>query len=212
MSRKEMPIIICEGKPELRWQKMELLFPSTTYTYYTVQRKGETYGIEDIRQLKKILSLQQHREQCVLYYFLEPGTFTDQAQQAMLLLLEEVPHGVQIVFLANTPTRFLPTILSRCVVTHVQAREETAVLEIPTSDIAESFLFTSHFTDKDEVLLLLKQVIRSFRPFVQRKNVRDAIGFLQGLYKDLQSTTVSPRLIAELTGWVYQRVLASNAK
>lgn len=204
-----MPRIIYGGDAESRWLKVVEIYPIEEYTYIAVPRKTETYGIDDVRQFKKSLTLQRIDNCSVLYYFQEPGVMTDQAQQAMLLLLEELPPGVRVVFLSDSLGKFLPTVISRSLLCQVNLEQGEGGVEIPTGDLASSFKFAAQFAEKEEVKRLLVEIIEQLRPQLRKKKVRDAVGYLRNLYKEISRTNVSPRVVAELAVAVFQRVRLS---
>lgn len=84
--------------------------------------------IEDIRILKKFLSLKSYGGGRRMVVFDDVHCLTPEAANAFLKLLEEPPAGSLVVLISSMPGLILPTILSRCEeVRFVEANEkETA--------------------------------------------------------------------------------------
>ncbi len=97
-------------------------------------KTGTSAGIyiEDIRELQ-VAVRSQHRLGSTYVILADAAHMTQQAQNALLKLLEEPRAGLQIVLCTETPDRLLDTVRSRCRTiihsapdTHVQLPEDTA--------------------------------------------------------------------------------------
>lgn len=85
--------------------------------YITAQKNKNSISVEDIRQqLIKNMEIKQYRYPFKIFIVDKADTMTIAAQNALLKTLEEPPHYGIIFLLANNIDKFLPTILSRCVV------------------------------------------------------------------------------------------------
>jgi hypothetical protein len=77
--------------------------------------KGTT-TIDDIRGLARRLKLHSAGEGIsIVAVITDAGSMTQEAQNALLKLLEEPPLGVLFILLSHDASRILPTISSRCV-------------------------------------------------------------------------------------------------
>jgi len=84
--------------------------------FYVAPTKTKSIGVEDIReQLIKQSEIKQYKYKYKVFIVDNADTMTVQAQNALLKTLEEPPHYVVILLLAESIDSFLPTILSRCV-------------------------------------------------------------------------------------------------
>lgn len=84
--------------------------------FYVVPTKTKSLGVDDIRdQLIKHSEIKQYKYKYKVFIVENADTMTTQAQNALLKTLEEPPHYVVILLLAESADAFLPTIVSRCV-------------------------------------------------------------------------------------------------
>ena len=72
------------------------------------------YGISDARSLKNHAYQTATQPGMSRKFIIRTESITDEAQQALLKLLEEPPQGVRILFIVRTGVSILPTVLSRC--------------------------------------------------------------------------------------------------
>jgi DNA polymerase-3 subunit delta' len=77
-------------------------------------RSGVGIYIEDIRDLKKNLSLKSYSDGYRLVVFNDAHTLTPEASNAFLKLLEEPPIGSTVILVSSMPGLLPATILSRC--------------------------------------------------------------------------------------------------
>lgn len=84
--------------------------------FYVVPTKTKSLSVDDIRdQLIKNSEIKQYKYKYKVFIVDNADTMTNQAQNALLKTLEEPPHYVVILLLAESIDSFLPTIISRCV-------------------------------------------------------------------------------------------------
>jgi DNA polymerase-3 subunit delta' len=77
-------------------------------------RSGVGIYIEDIRDLKKNLSLKSYSDGYRLVVFNDAHSLTPEASNAFLKLLEEPPIGSTVILVSSMPGLLPATILSRC--------------------------------------------------------------------------------------------------
>src|SRR5579885_2149071 len=77
---------------------------------------ASSLGIEDVREVQKLLFLQPLRGTKKAIIIEKSHMATIEAQNALLKTLEEPPLSTVIILLAETEHTLLPTILSRCTI------------------------------------------------------------------------------------------------
>lgn len=86
-------------------------------TVYVKPSKKTGIGVGDIReQINGDIHIKPYHYPYKVYIIDEADTMTEQAQNALLKTIEEPPPYAVILLLSRNVNRFLPTILSRCVV------------------------------------------------------------------------------------------------
>lgn len=110
--------------------------------YITAQKNKNSISVEDIRQqLIKNMEIKQYKYPFKIFIVDKADTMTIAAQNALLKTLEEPPYYGIIFLLANNIDKFLPTILSRCVVVKLRP--------IATKTI-EQYLLDKHLVEKEK--------------------------------------------------------------
>ncbi len=113
----------------------------TDIFYISPQKDKNSISVEDIRQqLIKNMEIKQYKYPFKIFIIDKADTMTISAQNALLKTLEEPPYYGILFLLANNVDRFLPTILSRCVVIKLKP--------VATNKI-EQYLIEHHFAEKE---------------------------------------------------------------
>lgn len=119
-------------------------------------------GIEQARKIKEFFSLKPYSAKGRAVILEDASELTDEAQSALLKILEEPPLGAIIILGASSDVAFLPTILSRCEVIKL-APQSYDTLEyhsryikdleklIPAT-IEERFEYIENLKDREEFL------------------------------------------------------------
>lgn len=95
-----------DNQPDIRW---------------VVHEKPNSIGVEEIRdQLNQDIQLKPYSSRYKIYIINDADKLTVQAQNALLKTIEEPPHYAIILLLTMNSDRFLPTILSRCVLINMK--------------------------------------------------------------------------------------------
>lgn len=95
---------------------------------YVESSKKTGIGVDDIReQINSDIHIKPYRYPYKIYIIHQGDTMTQQAQNALLKTLEEPPKYVIIMLIADNSSRFLPTILSRCVTLSLKAISEDKI-------------------------------------------------------------------------------------
>lgn len=98
-------------------------------------------GVSDIReQINGDIHIKPYHYPYKIYIIDEADSMTEQAQNALLKTIEEPPAYALILLLSNNLNRFLPTILSRCVVLKMKPINDTLMTSYLASacDIPDS--------------------------------------------------------------------------
>lgn len=84
----------------------------------------QKYGVELSKQIREFLSIKPYQAKGKAVVLEYADRLTTEAQNSLLKTLEEPPEHALILLGAENESRLLPTILSRCQVTHVQSHPE----------------------------------------------------------------------------------------
>lgn len=87
---------------------------------YNVTRFRERVTIAVVRNIKRSLKFKEQEKRLVVL----PRDITIEAQNALLRTLEELPENLDVIFTAEFPWNFLPTVISRSRVLSVGGKEE----------------------------------------------------------------------------------------
>ncbi len=130
-------------------------------------------GVEQTKKIKEFLSLKPYSAKSRVVTILSAHNLTTQAQNSLLKLLEEPPLNSQIYLGANSESRLLSTILSRCEIIYIERDSNGAMLPRMTQkphledieklfgmSIELRFQFVESISDKD---LFLEELIIFFR-------------------------------------------------
>lgn len=85
-------------------------------------------SVEEIRQMRDDAAVKPYASARKIYIVEDAELMNTQAQNALLKTLEEPPAYVVIILIADGTSRFLPTVMSRCITLHMkQVPEETMI-------------------------------------------------------------------------------------
>ncbi len=111
--------------------------------YIKAEKNKNSISVEDIRQqLIKNMEIKQYKYPFKIFIIDKADTMTIPAQNALLKTLEEPPYYGILFLLANNIDKFLPTILSRCVVIKLKP--------VVTNQI-EQYLLEHNLAEKENV-------------------------------------------------------------
>jgi DNA polymerase III subunit delta' len=77
-------------------------------------KTGQNISVEQVRELRQDVARRPIMGRRKLYLIPNAEAMNDEAANTLLKTLEEPPENVTLVLMAPSPTRVLPTILSRC--------------------------------------------------------------------------------------------------
>lgn len=95
-----------------------------------VEENGRNIGIEAVRQVGRILSLAPNIGAKRVIFFPKAGSFTLEAANSLLKLLEEPPLGTLFLLEAQSEEEVLPTILSRCQSWRLSSLPESTISDL----------------------------------------------------------------------------------
>ncbi len=85
-----------------------------------------SFHIDAIRDIRKAAYLKPNEARCKVYILADAHEMTDQAQNALLKLIEEPPDNTMLILTCHSSQALLPTILSRVAVIRLAAPDVTA--------------------------------------------------------------------------------------
>lgn len=83
-------------------------------------KAGEKLGIAEARKIKMHFSLKPYSAKGRVVVLEDAPSLTIEAQNALLKTLEELPQEAMLILGASSDANFLPTILSRCQIIHLE--------------------------------------------------------------------------------------------
>jgi len=125
----------------------------------------EKIGIAQIKQLIKHLSTKPFGKTAKSAVIFEGSNISPDAQNALLKILEEPPEESVILIGADSETRLLPTILSRCKIINLASHLSGGSVnfdldELINKSIGERFEIVEKASDKEK---LLNDLVESYR-------------------------------------------------
>ena len=131
-------------------------------TTVSPQDGKKNIAVSQIRELKNEAYIKPHMSSRRIFIIDKADTLNDQAQNALLKILEEPPYGVSFIIIAETTASFLETIISRCIV---------FTLSTPESNEARKYLMKKTDFSANDIDEALKST---------NNNIGEAIKLLEG--------------------------------
>ncbi|MDO8619055.1 MAG: hypothetical protein Q7R49_03890 [Candidatus Daviesbacteria bacterium] len=116
---------------------------------------GEKLGIEQARKIKDFFKYKPTQSKNKALVIETADKMTDEAQNALLKTIEELPENALVVLGASSEESFLPTILSRCQVTRLQSSAISQQMSDYTEEIEK--LIKADLSDRFEYIEKLKE-------------------------------------------------------
>ena len=148
-----MQCLIIIGSEEKRKDYIKEFTRSKKIKNYNTHFYSEKISINDVREIKKILSVHVHSDEYRLFVF-SLGV-TQDAQHALLKTFEEVTDDSFFLLEAKTKEVFLPTVLSRSRVIMLGGSDIDATSFKQSKDFIEFFL-SRNLSAEDRVLSVFK--------------------------------------------------------
>lgn len=153
-----------EERDKIIWQTLEK-FDIKPSNPDILVLEDEKIGIAQIKQLIKHLSTKPFGKTAKSAVIFNANNISPDAQNALLKILEEPPGDAVILIGADSETKLLPTVLSRCLVisyqqSDVSSQPEFDLNQILDASIEERFEIVEKASDKEK---LLSNVTESYR-------------------------------------------------
>lgn len=94
-----------------------------------VEREGASIGVDAVRKIKEDIYLSSTESEYKVYAIREAERLTEEAQNALLIFLEEPPKNVIIFLLTSSSASLLETVRSRAVTLRMQAFSNSEIVE-----------------------------------------------------------------------------------
>lgn len=141
-------------------------------------KAGEKIGIAEARQIKEHFYLKPYSAKGRAVVIEDSSIITTEAQNALLKTIEELPKEAFLVLGAKSDANLLPTILSRCEITNLEAKNDDTLKyykyhqdleKLLGSTIEERFAYIEKLKNRDELLHFL---VYAFREMLQAPRPR----------------------------------------
>jgi DNA polymerase III gamma/tau subunit len=139
-------------------------------THVAKSENASSIGIKDIKEMMQKIFLKPLKSKEKAIIIEDAELLTNEAQNALLKVLEEPPRNTQIILCSTSIDTFLPTILSRCKVITISEEKE----KIPKEEFTNTFLSLlslkpnqalelaeKYHKNKDEATQFLENLIRT---------------------------------------------------
>lgn len=156
-------------------------------------------GIDQARKIKAFFATKPYSSKGKAVVLEEGSSLTNEAQNALLKTLEELPEKALFIIGADSESKFLPTILSRCEIIRIEdsrlkiqdSRFTEDIEKLLNANIAERFEYVEKLKKKEEFLHAL---INYFY-----KKLPDSAAFLKdlSLAEEWEQQNVNIRAILE---------------
>jgi len=151
---------------------------------------SRSFHVEEVRQIRDSAAVMPNEAQAKVYILDGADHMTEQAQNALLKVLEEPPSYVIFLLTCGAASSLLPTVRSRCTELNMQALPEDVLRshlrrEFPQAqeeDITAAIDRSGGFLGQAMSLLSGGgELPQQTRDFVQAFSARDALGLMQTL-------------------------------
>lgn len=140
--------------------------------------QGLKLGIAEARKIKVHFSLKPYSAKGRAVVLEDATTLTAEAQNALLKTIEELPKEAVFILGASSDANLLPTILSRCEIIYLEAKNDDTLKyykyhqdleKLLGSTIEERFAYIEKLKNRDELLHFL---VYTFREMLQAPKPR----------------------------------------
>lgn len=119
-------------------------------------KAGEKLGIAEARKIKEHFLLKPYSEKGRSVIVEDASKMTDEAQNALLKTIEELPQDAVFILGSTSDANLLPTILSRCQIEYLTASKTEIKTEniekLLNSGIEDRFEYVEKTKDREELL------------------------------------------------------------
>lgn len=96
---------------------------------YIDSKSKKSIGISEVRKIQSEVLLKPVECEYKIYIFKNAQNLTEQAQNALLKILEDPPKHVIFLFLCTNCRKLIPTVLSRASIIHINDEDQTFTTE-----------------------------------------------------------------------------------
>lgn len=126
----------------------------------------EKLGIAQARKIKDHFSLKPHSAKGRTVIIEDASLMTEEAQNALLKTLEELPGEAEFILAASSESALLPTILSRCRIEYLSGNpssENTShnIEQLQSFSKEQRFEYVERIKNREDLLYYLLQYFRS---------------------------------------------------
>jgi len=172
---------------------LKLKNPHPDLLYFSSDSK---LGIEQARKIKEHFSLKPYSAKGRGVILENASELTIEAQNALLKTLEELPKNALFILCANSDSKLLPTVLSRCQIEHLSTTNLPSGDPLPTTNYLE------------DIEKLLDSTIEERFEYIEK--LKDREEFLQSLiiffHKKLPSNAEFTKELLQAEEWANQNV------
>lgn len=118
-------------------------------------KAGEKLGIAEARKIKEHFSLKPYSQKGRTVVIEDASVMTDEAQNALLKTLEELPEEALFIMGSTSDANFLPTISSRCQITYLTSDSETQdenISKLLNLELEERFEYVEKIKNREQFL------------------------------------------------------------
>lgn len=146
-------LVICSSPETLRCNLEGYRTNHPDILYF---KAGEKLGIAEARKIKEHFSLKPFSGKGRTAVIEDAPVMTEEAQNALLKIIEELPEHAVFILAAATESAFLPTILSRCRIEYLTGKKpEEKTLDIENllnSSLEERFEYVEKSKTREQIL------------------------------------------------------------
>ena len=166
-------------------------------------------GIASVREFQKKIYLKPFKSKQKAIILNAKNGITQEAQNALLKVLEEPPQNTIIIILAENKNSILPTIISRCKIIHLKEAKKTlrqrefeeillSLNQMETGDKLK--LAQDNSKDKETALLFIENLLIAGKNLLEtgeNKNILSSLKLLQKTYTEIKTSNINIRLSLE---------------
>lgn len=144
---------------EKHLEKLKLKNPHPDLLFFPSDSK---LGISEARKIKEHFSLKPYSSKGRVVVLEDASSLTDEAQNALLKTLEELPEYALFIMCASSDATLLPTVLSRCQIVILQkispqrttpgVEQSENIEKLLASTIAQRFEYVEKLKEREELL------------------------------------------------------------
>jgi DNA polymerase-3 subunit delta' len=152
-------LLICSDVEQIRKETKKLLSENLNHPDILYFESNSKLGIAEARIIKEHFSLKPYSAKGRSAVIENANAMTDEAQNALLKTIEELPQKAILILGASSDSNLLPTILSRCQIMYLSLSENkidtSSVVKLLTLSLEERFEYVEKLKNREELLTAL---------------------------------------------------------